>query len=91
MITIDATHPNRIDENLTDRIKNFQNQIKSEFVHRIPLKFLCYLGLVNQYFNFNKKYILTLEIDMKRLFETNVNQAAHAFPRTIDAEIVLIF
>ena len=63
-------------------------QIKSEFVHRFPLKFLCDLGLVNQCFKFNTKYILTLETDMQRLFETNVNRAVDVLPRTVEAEII---
>ena len=63
-------------------------QIKSEFVYRISLRFLCDLGLVNQCFKFNTKYILTLETDMQRLFEMNVNQAADALPKAVDAEIM---
>ena len=28
-------------------------------------------------------------MDMQRLFQTNINQAANVLPRTIDAEIIL--
>ena len=63
--TTNATHANRTDENLTHRVEKFQDQIKSEFVYRIPLKFLCDFGLVNQCFQFNTLYILTLETDMQ--------------------------
>ena len=52
------------------------------------MKFLCDLGLVNQCFKFNTKYILRLETKMQKLFETNVNQAPNALPRTVDADIV---
>ena len=45
--TTNATDPNRTDENLTERIEEFQDQIKNESVYRIPLKFLCDSGLVN--------------------------------------------
>ena len=62
--TTNATVGNRTDENLTDRIAKFQDQLKTEYIYRIPLKYLCNLGLVNQCFEFNTKYILTLEIDM---------------------------
>ena len=86
--TTNATDPDGTDENLTERIEKFQDQIKSEFVYRIPLRFLCNIGLANQCFKFNTKYILTLETDMQRLFETNVNQAADALPRIFDAEII---
>ena len=53
--TTNATAPNKTDLNLTDEIGKFQNQIKNEFVYRVPLKFLCDLGLVNQCFKFNRK------------------------------------
>ena len=49
---------------------------------------MCDVGLVNQCFKLNPKYILTLETKMQQLFETNVNQAADALPRTVDAEII---
>ena len=84
-----ATVPNRTDENLTDRITKFQNQLRNEYVYRISLKYLCDLGLDNQCYKFNIKYVLTLETDMQRLFETNINQTAGALPRTVDAEIIL--
>ena len=42
-----ANAANRTDENLTDRIAKFQDQLKSEYVYRIPLEFLCDLDLVN--------------------------------------------
>ena len=50
-----ANAVNRTNDNLTDRIAKFQVQLKSEYIHRIPLKFLCDLGLVNQCFKFNTK------------------------------------
>ena len=48
--TTAANAANRTDENLTDRIAIFKDQLKSECVYRILLKFLCDLGLVNQCF-----------------------------------------
>ena len=83
-----ATAGKRSDENLTERTENFQDQLKNEYVYRIPLKYLCDLGLVNQCFKFNTKYILTLETDMQKLFEANRNQTADALPRTVDTDIV---
>ena len=62
--TMNATVGNRNDENLTERIGKFQDQLKEEYVYRIPLKYLCNLGLVNQCFKFNTKYLLNLETDM---------------------------
>ena len=71
--TTNATAGNRTDENLTERITKIQDQLKEEYVYRIPLKYLCDLGLVKQCFKFNTKYILTLKTDMRKLFETNRN------------------
>ena len=85
-----ANAANRTDENLTDSIAKFQNQLKSEYVYRIPLKFLSDLGLVNQCFKFNTKYILTLDTEIQKLLEANVNQNADALPTTVDADIVFI-
>ena len=77
----------RTDENVTSRIAKFQNQSKSEYAYRISLKFLYGLGLVYQCFKFNTKYILKLETEMERLFETNVNQNEGALPCSVDADI----
>ena len=80
----------RTNENLTDRIQKLQNQLRNEYVYRILLKHLCDLGLVNQCFKFNTKCILeTLEREMQKLFETNINQAAGALPRNFNAEIII--
>ena len=66
----------------------FQKQLKNEYANGIPLKFLCDIGLANQYFKFNIKCILTLEMDMQKLFETNTNQSKDALPMGIDADVV---
>ena len=87
--TTNATTGNRTDENLTERIDRLQDQLKDEYVYKTPLKYLGHLGLVNRCFKFNTSYILTLETDMQKLFETNINRTADALPRTIDANIVI--
>ena len=86
--TTTATTGQGMDKNLTDRMAKFQDQLKDEYVYRIPLKFLCNLVLVNQCFEFNTKYILTLETDMRKLFVTNANQSMDASPGSIDADVV---
>ena len=55
---------------------------------RIPLTYLCDVGLVNQCYKFNTKYILALETDIQRLFETNVNQSANTLQTSVNAGIV---
>ena len=47
---------------------------------------VCSINVLNS----TKKYILMLEIDMQKLFQTNINQAAHALPRSVDADIIFI-
>ena len=83
-MTAKAATGKKMDKNLTDRISNFQEQLKNLYVYRIPLKFLCDVGLVNQCFKFNTKYILTLETDMQKLFKTNINQSMDALPTSLD-------
>ena len=41
-------------------------------------------------FQIHTKYILTLETDMQRLFETNVNQATIGLPTSADASIIFM-
>ena len=86
--TSKAAAGNRTDENLTDRITIFQEQLKNEYVYRIPLEFLCDVGLINECFKFNTKFILTLDMDMQKLFETNINQSTDALSMSLDADVV---
>ena len=81
---------NRTDDNIDERIQKFQNQLKTDYFYRIPLKYICNLGKVNQPIRFNTKWRITFEQDMQRLFETNTNLGAAAgLPDTIDAKIIL--
>ena len=59
-MTSTATAGNRTHKNLTDRIAKSHEQLKNEHVYRIAPELLCGVGLVNQCFKFNTKYILTL-------------------------------
>ena len=45
--TNDANADNRTDDNIDERIQKFQNQLKNVYWYRIPLKYICNLGLVN--------------------------------------------
>ena len=83
--TVDA--PKITEANLTKRIEKFQDQLKNERIYRIPLKFMCSLGLVNQCVKFNAKFTLMLETEMNKLFETNVNDANPLV--NVDADIIL--
>ena len=80
---------NRTDDNLNQRIEKFQNQLKTVYYYRIPLIYICDLGLVNQPIKFNTKWRITFEQDMQRLFESKAQQAAAGLPDSIDAKIIL--
>ena len=81
---------NRTDDNIDERIQKFQNQLKTGYFYRIPLKYICNLGKVNQPIRFNTKWRITFEQDMQRLFEANTNLGAAAgLPDTVDAKIIL--
>ena len=49
----------RTDDNLDDRLDNFSDQLQNEYYYRIPLRFLCDLGLVNQPVKLNTKWLIT--------------------------------
>ena len=66
----------RADENLTERIAKFENVINGDIKYRIPLTFLCNIGLVNHTRKADTKIICTLETDLAKLFESNVSVAA---------------
>ena len=66
----------RTDDNIDERIQKFATQLQNTYYYRIPLKFICDLGLVNTTVKFNTKWRLTFESDMSRLFESKANLAA---------------
>ena len=77
----------RSDDNLDDRIDKFSDQLKNKFTHRNPLRYLCDLGKINFSTKLDMKIRLTIETDMKKLFETNKEVANIS---TLDAQIVLM-
>ena len=80
----------RTDDNLDDRINKFSDQLENTKYYRIPLKYICGLGFVNQPVKFNTKSKTIFESDMSRLFESNANLAAAAdWPDEPDAKIIL--
>ena len=80
----------RSDDNLNERIQKFAVQLRTTQYYRIPLKYICGLGFVNQPVKFNTKWKLVFETDLSRLFESNTNLAADAgWPDNPDAKIIL--
>ena len=86
----DADAGKRTDDNLDDRINKFADQPQTESYYRIPLRFLCSLGIINQPVKFNTKWLLTFDMDHQRLFESKANQANGALPDSVDAKIILM-
>ena len=87
--TNDVHAGRRTDNNLHDRIDKFAGQFQTKFYYRIPLRFLCSLGPINQPVKFNTKWLLTFETDYPRLFESKANQANNALPNSVNTKIIL--
>ena len=62
----------RSDGNFREREK-FRNQLKDKNVYRIPLKYICDIGKINFPTKLDMKIRLTLEIDRKKMFESDKN------------------
>ena len=62
----------RSDGNFGDREK-FRNQLKDKYVYRILVKYICDIGKINSPTKIDMKLRLTLETDMKKLFESDKN------------------
>ena len=61
------------DGSFRDREAKFRNQLKNKHVYRVPLKYICDLGKINFPAKIDMKIRLTLEKDMKKLFESDAN------------------
>ena len=66
----DDTANKRIDDNLDNRIAKFPAQIQNKFTCRFPLRCRCDLGKINFPTKIDMKIRLTLETDLKKLFES---------------------
>ena len=81
----DNDDDDQTDPNLTYRIKELKDYIFQKHVYRIPLGLICDLGLVNFWFKTDLRFIITLERNMSRLFESN--KKVTAIPNNPDAFI----
>ena len=59
----------RTNDNLEDRIGKISLQIDEKYGYRILPKYFCYLGKINFPTKIDMKICLTLETEMKKLFE----------------------
>ena len=55
---------------IDERITKFQDQLKSEYVYRIPLRYFTDLGKINFPVKTDFRIKCHLETEMKRLFES---------------------
>ena len=76
------------DLNIDDRIKLFQNQLKNEYVYRIPLRYFSDIGKINFPTKIDYRIKLFLETNMEKLFESRKALAANAAIPQVDAEII---
>ena len=58
------------DLNINERITEFQDQLKNEFVYRIPLRYFTDLGKINFPLKIDFRIKCQFETDVKKLFES---------------------
>ena len=63
----------RSDGNFRDREAKYRSQLKDKYVYKILLKYICDIGKINFPTKIDMKIRLTLETDMKKLFESDRN------------------
>ena len=81
---------NRTHDNIDDRIQKFQEQLKTTYCYRIPLKYIVDIGQVNTPITFNTKWGITFETDLQILFESKTDRrAAGGLPNNVDAKMIL--
>ena len=78
----------RSDGNFRDREAKFRSQLKVKYVYRILLKYICDIGKINFPTKRDMKIMLTLETDMKKLFESD--KILMANPKSGKKQILLI-
>ena len=66
----------RSDPNLTERLDKLTDWISFKKIYRIPLGLIVDLGLINFCVKTDTKFLITLERDMNKLFETNKKAAS---------------
>ena len=72
------------DLNINERLQKFNNQLKNEYVYRIPLRYFTDLGKLNFPLKIDFRIKCHLKTDMKKLFESKEKVTTVAAP---DAQI----
>ena len=73
------------DDNLDDKLDKFKDQLKNEYVYRIPLRYFTDIGKINFLLKIDLKIKCHLETEMKRLFGSKKRVAAIGAP---DAKVI---
>ena len=76
------------DLNIDERITKFQDQLKNEYVYRIPLRYFTDLGKINFPVKIDFRIKCHLETKMKRLLESTKVLASTATIPSPDAKII---
>ena len=76
------------DLNIDDRIKLFKNQLKNEYVYRIPLRYFSDIRKINFPTKIDYRIKLFLERNMDRFFESRKVLASKASVPDADAQII---
>ena len=76
------------DLNIDERISLFQNQLKNEYVYRIPLRYFSDIGKINFPTKIDHRIKLFLETNMDKLFESRKSLTTTAKITNVDAEII---
>ena len=58
------------DLNINEKIAKLQNQLKNEFVYRIPLRYFIDLGKINFSYKTDLRITCHLQTDMKKLLKS---------------------
>ena len=66
----------------------FKNQLKNEFLYRIPLRYFSDIGKINFPTKVDYRIKLFLETNMEKLFESRKVLAANATIPEVDTEII---
>ena len=76
------------DLNIDERIELFKNQLKNEFLYRIPLRYFSDTGKINFPTKIDYQIKMFLETNMEKLFESRKVLASGAAIPEVDAEIL---
>ena len=91
--TADATKKKKShakDLNIDDRIELFEDQLQSEYIYRIPLRYFSDIGKINFPTKIDYRIKLQLETSLGKLFESR-KLLSSTTAATLDPDVAIIF